>query len=102
MIDLSKLADRDIGRKVIFTYLHGESCEGVLTSWNDKFVFVRFKGPNGEACDPVQCQFLDLDARLPQCNGRGVVGDGSYQHPIEDCRACRARGFIRQSGVNHE
>jgi ribosomal protein L35AE/L33A len=40
-----------VGRKVIFRYLHGEEEEGVITSANDHFVFVRF-GTNttSQAC----------------------------------------------------
>jgi hypothetical protein len=42
-----------VGRKVIFTYLHGETAEGVVTSVNDKYVFVRFGSlAHGEACEP--------------------------------------------------
>lgn len=57
MIRLENLAESDKGRKVIFTYSHGERVEGELSSWNDRYVFVRFKGPNGEACDPSMCEF---------------------------------------------
>lgn len=53
------LNESDIGRKVIFTYQHGERCEGEITSWNDRYVFVRFKGPNGEACDPSNLEFTN-------------------------------------------
>lgn len=51
MIDINKLKEKDIGRNVIY---HREFCNrevGRLTSWNHKFVFVRFRGPNGEAFD---------------------------------------------------
>ncbi len=42
-----------IGRKVIFRYLHGEEQEGVVTSVNIKYVFVRFGTAVGsESCDP--------------------------------------------------
>ena len=57
MIDKSKLTEKDIGRNVIY---HREFCkreEGKLSSWNDKYIFVRFKGPNGEACEPEDITF---------------------------------------------
>lgn len=57
MIDISKLSAAHVGRHVIY---HREFCRrevGVLTSWNDKYVFVRFKGPTGEACEPEDVSF---------------------------------------------
>ncbi len=43
-----------VGRKVIFRYLHGEEQEGVVTSVNASYVFVRFGSSTGsEACDPA-------------------------------------------------
>lgn len=53
MIDPKKLTDKDIGRLVIWRYKD----EGVLTSWNDLYVFVKFRGPNGEACHPLDVSF---------------------------------------------
>jgi hypothetical protein len=57
MIDPQTLTEADIGRKVIY---HREYCdrqEGVLSSWNSTYVFVRFKSPNGEACEPEDVSF---------------------------------------------
>ncbi len=57
MIVIDKLKSDDIGRNVIY---HREFCNGEvgkLTSWNHKFVFVQFKGPNGEACEPADVTF---------------------------------------------
>jgi hypothetical protein len=57
MIDISKLTEEDVGRNVTY---HREFCKrefGKLSSWNDKFIFVRFKGPNGEACEPNDVSF---------------------------------------------
>ncbi len=56
MIDKAKLSFDDIGRKVTY---HREFCEefGELTSWNDMYIFVRFKGPTGEACEPEDVTF---------------------------------------------
>jgi hypothetical protein len=42
-----------VGRRVVFTYFHGEQDAGVVTSVNDKNVFVRFGAKAfSEACDP--------------------------------------------------
>jgi len=57
MIDISKLTEEDFDRNVIY---HREFCEkevGKLSSWNHKFVFVRFKGPTGESCEPEDVSF---------------------------------------------
>jgi len=47
----------DVGRKVMYTPPHlpdgsPESEEGEIISFNSRYVFVRFRGPNGEACNP--------------------------------------------------
>lgn len=60
MIDPNKLTEEDVGRHVRY---HREYCKegyGVLSSWNNKVVFVRFKGPNGEACEPCDVSFTHL------------------------------------------
>ena len=57
MIQISDLTDLDIGRKVVY---HREFCNkefGKLSSWNSKYIFVRFKGPNGEACESSDVSF---------------------------------------------
>ena len=43
-----------VGREVIFRYHHGEEQAGVVTSVNDRFVFVRFGSTGSESCDPLQ------------------------------------------------
>ena len=55
---ISDLKDSDVGRLVVYTAHHGETEEGTISSWNDKFVFVRYtSGPNGTATDPDQLEF---------------------------------------------
>jgi hypothetical protein len=55
MITPSELTKKDVGRKVIY---HGSRREtGTLTSWNDHYIFVRFNGPDGEACRPCDIAF---------------------------------------------
>lgn len=50
MIDLKQVTDADIGRSV--KYIPTDEV-GVLTSYNKHYLFVRFNGPNGEACVPA-------------------------------------------------
>ena len=57
MTKISSLKEADKNRNVIY---HREFCNrqvGKLSSWNDKYVFVQFKGPNGEACEPDDVSF---------------------------------------------
>lgn len=43
----------DIGRNVTYTPSHGQPEHGKLSSFRDTgAVFVRFKGPGGERCEP--------------------------------------------------
>jgi len=57
MIDIDKLTHRDKGRRVIYQRPYCPREVGTLTSWSDKYVFVRFKGPSGEACFPEHASF---------------------------------------------
>jgi hypothetical protein len=57
MINQDQLTESDIGRNVIYQREHCDREVGKLSSWNDTYVFVRFKGPNGEACLPEDVSF---------------------------------------------
>lgn len=57
MIHPFKLTQEDVGRWVNYHRPYCKPERGVLTSWNDKYVFVRFRGPNGEACEPGDVSF---------------------------------------------
>lgn len=61
MINPATLTEADKGRKVIYQEPGGfegaKRQEGELSSWNERYVFVRFKGPNGEACNPEDVTF---------------------------------------------
>lgn len=52
-------AQDGVGRRVIFTYYHGEEVEGTITSVGTKNVFVRFN-IHPEACSPEQLRFSVL------------------------------------------
>ena len=52
------LTDADKGRGVIFHTNHGTQERGVLSSWNEHFIFARFtSGSTAAACDPRQLEF---------------------------------------------
>ncbi len=57
MIDISKLTDADKERNIVYDREFSSRQYGKLSSWNDSYVFVRFKGPNGEACEPADVSF---------------------------------------------
>ena len=55
---LVDLKNSDVGRNVIYTAHHGEREEGVISSWNDHYVFVRYgRGSTAAATDPDQLEF---------------------------------------------
>jgi len=57
MIDLKKLKPEDTGREVMYSG-QIEDEEGVITSWNDKFIFVDYGNGHGIATDPKDLRFL--------------------------------------------
>ena len=57
MIAIDQLTDADIGRNVVYRAFNDHCEVGQLTSWNKTFIFVRFLGPNGEACCPEDVSF---------------------------------------------
>lgn len=48
-IEDTEISDKDIGKKVIYTPTNQV---GVIRSISNLYVFVKFKSPNGEACNP--------------------------------------------------
>ena len=56
-IDPARLTQNDIGRNVLYHREYSTPEVGRLSSWNEHYVFVQFKGPNGEACDPEDVSF---------------------------------------------
>ena len=57
-MEISKLTEADKGRGVIFSTHHGTKERGILSSWNDHYVFARFtSGSTAAACDPEQLVF---------------------------------------------
>ena len=57
-IVITSLTEADKGRGVLFHHNHGATERGVLSSWNDLYVFCRFgSGSAAAACDPKQLTF---------------------------------------------
>ena len=57
-IRIEKLTGADKERGVLFHHHHGATERGVLSSWNDRYVFCRFtSGSTVAACDPNQLTF---------------------------------------------
>lgn len=55
---ISDLKPDDVGRNVTYTAHHGEREHGVISSWNDTYVFVRYgMGSTAAATDPDQLEF---------------------------------------------
>ena len=59
MIDPKTLSAAYVGCRVIYYRPFCNREEGVLSSWNEQYVFVRFKGPTGEACLPEDLTFAE-------------------------------------------
>lgn len=59
-IDITKLTEADIARKVVYQSHPGaEFEEGRITSFNDRFVFVDYTNAGrGQATDPRMLQFI--------------------------------------------
>jgi len=79
MIDQATLNKYDVGRTVTY---HRQSCRmeyGVLSSWSDRYVFVRFTGPNGQACEPADVSFniAFIEGASTQC--QEAVSEQAHQ-----------------------
>jgi hypothetical protein len=58
MIEISKLSEKDKGREVVFNS-HGSKTEfGIISSWNERFIFVKYNGrQQGQATRPKDLRF---------------------------------------------
>jgi hypothetical protein len=56
-IYLHTLQPSDVGRGVVYVPRHGSREDGVITSWNSHFVFVRYRGSE----TPKATNVLDLE-----------------------------------------
>lgn len=48
MIDIKGLTEADVGRGVVYVPRFGPREDGVITSWNEEYVFVRYAGSLSE------------------------------------------------------
>lgn len=80
MIIISGLGPADKGREVIYTDMSGKRESGRISSWNDKYVFVRFTaGDTAAACRPDDLHFaVEPDRDLP-----GNDGDDAWFHDAD-------------------
>ena len=59
MIDVRSLQESDRGRTVVYTPRVGPREDGTISSWNDRLVFVRYRGSEtAKATDPHDLDFL--------------------------------------------
>ena len=57
-MNIKDLTESDKGRKVLFSTYHGDIEMGVLSSWNERYIFTRFtSGSTAAACNPEQLEF---------------------------------------------
>jgi len=62
MLDICALTEDDVGAKVVYRSCFGKKAEdGIIRSWNDKFVFVSYasSGFPGIATSPDDLTFLN-------------------------------------------
>jgi hypothetical protein len=59
LIENKEVTEEDIGSPVTYIPYHAKGDinhkdveRGVISSFNDTYIFVRFKAPNGAACNP--------------------------------------------------
>lgn len=61
MIDIKSLTDDDKGKSVVYSSNDGREF-GVLSSWNERFVFVKFgrwqSSAQAQACRPEDVEFV--------------------------------------------
>lgn len=59
MIDPKALTEKDKGKLVRYTAGHGETETGIISSWNSKNIFVRYKANTwGTATSPEDLEFV--------------------------------------------
>ena len=60
MISIAKLKPSDVGRGVVYVPPHDARQDGVVSSWNERWIFVRYRGQeSAQATDPADLQWLD-------------------------------------------
>jgi len=57
-IEIKELVESDVGRAVVYRGRGGEVEDGVITSWNEASVFVRYGTTGSAATDPKDLEFV--------------------------------------------
>jgi len=56
-MNIKDLTEKDVNRKVIYSSFNSKEV-GVISSWNDKYIFVRYGNKTfGEATDPNDLEY---------------------------------------------
>ena len=64
MIDIGKLTLADVGRAVVYSPRGGGRREdGEISSWNERYVFVRYRGGFTASTSPEDLDFLSAMVR---------------------------------------
>jgi hypothetical protein len=58
MIDITKLTSADVGKVVVYVPRFGPSEHGVISTWNEKYIFVRYGGTGSMATRPEDLWWL--------------------------------------------
>jgi len=59
MLILSELMPSDVGRGVVYAPSHGPREDGAITSWNDTYIFVLYRGSTtSKATRPEDLEWL--------------------------------------------
>lgn len=99
MIQIDQLTAKDVGRKVIYGRDDLPKQEGTLSSWNNTYIFVKFKGPNGEACQPADVSFVFEHCTI----SRKPVPVRYFVHDIDgdsaDAVECTESQFMEAAGL---
>lgn len=96
MIDIAKLTDADKGRGVIYTPHHStpenpDTERGVISSWNDTYIFVRYgPGSTAAATDPEQLEWEQQ------------VTDQELRDKAEGLVWCQCHSMVREGGMCSE
>jgi hypothetical protein len=83
MIDITNLTDTDVGRGVVYIPRTDQPGDGVITSWNDTFIFVRYRGSEQpQATRPVDLEWVPCK----RCGEKPRPGETQHS-----CWYCNAR-----------
>jgi len=60
MINTADLTPADIGRRVVYTVLTGQTIEGTIAHWDDNYIYLNVEGSADEVfADPNTSEFVE-------------------------------------------